>query len=166
MTRKFKALSRQDRGYTFPLNRTPLPADAASADRWHRKSEGYTREFQSKAFRVFRGLTVRTGGVQVLMDGEPRPFTVRAITLSISGELVGAPLWEYQAREFAQALIDAADYISEHSAGDGDVRAARWIAIEPEVDEDDGLADLRTRRPVEDADAGWQIIQRVLDGSA
>jgi hypothetical protein len=128
-------------------------------------------------------LTVCTGGVQVLMDGEPRPFTVRAITLSISGELVmGAPLWEHQARQFAQALIAAAHYISHHAADDekrsaaaDDLPAERTTPHaevvnssppEPEVDEDDGLADLRTRRPVEDTDADWQIVQRVLDGSA
>jgi hypothetical protein len=170
----------RDRQYTFPLNRTPLPAGAVTADRWHRKSEGYTRKFQSKAFRVFRGLTVQTAGAQVLMDGEPHPFTVRAITLSISGELVtGAPLWEHQARQFARALIAAADYIGEHSAVDGDLTAAtaaRWLAVDdlpaettphplevfrhrttvPEVDEDRNLAE----------DDAWQIIQRAVDGSA
>jgi hypothetical protein len=129
-TTKSHALPYRDRHYTFPLNRTALPAGAVSADRWHRKSEGYTREFQSKAFRVFRGLTVRTGGEQVVMDGEPCPFTVRVITLYISGELVtGAPLWEYQARDFARALIAAADYIEELAAVDnGEIRPAKVAA--------------------------------------
>jgi hypothetical protein len=107
------ALPYRDRGYTFPLNRTPLPPGAVSADAWHRIGDGYRRDFRSKAFPVFQGLTVRTGGVQVLMDGEEQPLTARTVTVIISRELVGFPLVETQARQFARALRDAADYIGD-----------------------------------------------------
>lgn len=115
-------LPRYDRGHSFPLNRTPRPAGAVTVDAWHRVSdlagEGYRREFRSTAFPVFQGLTVHTGGMQFLPDGERHPLTARTVTVSIRRDLLGASLAESQARQFAQALTDAADYIGQHSADD------------------------------------------------
>jgi hypothetical protein len=58
---------------------------------------------------------VKVKGAQILMDGTDLTVTVRTVTVSIP---VGVPLWKWQARVFAQALIYAADHIGQHSADD------------------------------------------------
>jgi hypothetical protein len=115
---KNHGLPYRDRQYTFPLNRTPLPGDAANADRWHRIGLGYMRSFESMAFPAFRGVTVKASGAQILADGADQPVTVRTVSVVISRDLLGDHLMEWQVREFAHALTDAADYIGQHSADD------------------------------------------------
>jgi hypothetical protein len=109
---------RYDRDYQFPLGRIPLPADAANAGRWHRIGGGYMREFESDTFQAFPGASVDTGGAQIVMDGAERPVTVRTVRVVTSRDLAGTQLVEHQAREFARALIDAANYIRRHTRTD------------------------------------------------
>jgi hypothetical protein len=64
-------------------------------------------------FPVFDGLTVHTGGTQIVED-DGQVYVLRDVR--VLGPVI-ASLLDSQAREFARALTAAADYIAEMTAG-------------------------------------------------
>jgi hypothetical protein len=89
----------------------PPPAGVEFCDPdWHQSPNvaGHYRRFATKKFPVFDRLTVHTGGIQFAQaDGEV--FVMRDVR--VVGSAIS--LTDVQAHKFAQALIDAGDYIGE-----------------------------------------------------
>jgi hypothetical protein len=101
---------------THPHPDLPRPAGTEFYEpEWRRSPNGaaYFRRFASKKFPVFDGLTVQTGGVQLVTD-DGREFTLRE--MRIVGSVTS--LADFEALQLAQALTDATAYIAELQPGD------------------------------------------------
>ena len=105
---------------TEPHPDLPRPAGTEAYEpEWHHSPGGEThwRRFASKTFPVFDGITVRTGGVQMLQDDQPDGGECIIREILIHSTWPGGML-ESQARQLAQVVIEAADYVAALEASD------------------------------------------------
>ena len=105
---------------TQPHPDYPRPAGTEAYEpEWRHSPGGEThyRRFVSKKFPVFDGLTVVTGGLQMLQDDQPDGGECIVREIRISSSWSGGML-ESQARRLAEVVIDAADYVADLEASD------------------------------------------------